>query len=295
MDADLTRIFAPRLPSPVTELRDDRLRRHGVRVLLKRDDLIHPDLPGNKWRKLKFNLAEARWLGHTTLLTFGGAHSNHIRAVAAAGRALGFATIGVIRGEERPPLNPSLAYAAAQGMRLTYLDRSAYRRKDSPDLAAALRRRHGDFYRIPEGGSNALAVKGCAELPGELDVDYDLVCCACGTGGTLAGIAAGLPGSARALGFQVLKGGDFLSAEVRRLQREAYGRSGGNWSIDADFHFGGFARSTPRLRSFIAEFGDRHGVDLDHVYNAKMLYGLFRLIEAGRFRSGTTIVAVKTG
>lgn len=295
MDPDLADTFAPRLPSPITELHDDRLARHGVRVLLKRDDLIHPDLPGNKWRKLKYNLSEARERGLSVLLTFGGAYSNHVRAVAAAGRALGFDTVGVIRGEEHLPLNPTLAFAAGQGMRLSYLDRSTYRRKTDAEVVARLRERFGEFYLIPEGGSNALAVGGCAELPGELDVDYDVVCCACGTGGTLAGIAAGLSEGKRALGFQVLKGGDFLSGEVRRLQDEAYGRVTGDWSVNADFHFGGYAKSTPELRDFIDDFQARHGIGLDHVYVAKMMYGVFRLVRDGRFPPGTTIVAVKTG
>ncbi|ADD41591.1 1-aminocyclopropane-1-carboxylate deaminase/D-cysteine desulfhydrase [Stackebrandtia nassauensis] len=295
MNPDVTRGLEPVLPSPVVELRDERLERHGVRVLVKRDDLIHPDVPGNKWRKLKYNLEVARERGFATLLTFGGAYSNHVRAVAAAGRALGFATVGVIRGEERLPLNPSLEFAVRQGMRLTYMDRTTYRRKTDADVVAGLRERFGEFYLIPEGGSNALAVKGCAELPGEIDVDYDLVCCASGTGGTLAGIAAGLPDGKRALGFQVLKGGDFLSEEVRRLQREAYGNVGDNWSINADFHFGGYAKRTPELLAFIDDFRARHGIELDRIYTAKMMCGTFRLVETKQIPAGTTAIAIIAG
>lgn len=295
VNADVMRGLEPVLPSPVEELHDERLERHGVRLLVKRDDLIHPHVPGNKWRKLKYNLQAARERGFTTLVTFGGAYSNHVRAVAAAGQALGFATVGVIRGEERLPLNPSLGFAAAQGMRLTYMDRSTYRRKTDADVVERLRERFGEFYLIPEGGSNALAVKGCAELPGEISVDYDLVCCACGTGGTLAGIAAGLPDGKRALGFQVLKGGDFLSEEVRRLQREAYGNVGDNWSVNADFHFGGYAKRTPELAVFIDDFRARHNIALDHVYVAKLMYGVFALAGTQRIPAGTTVVAIKTG
>ncbi len=289
MDIDLV------LPSPLEELLDDRPAGKGVRVWLKREDLIHPDLPGNKWRKLKYNLVAARRERSPTLLTFGGAYSNHIRATAAAGRHFGFATIGVIRGEEHLPLNPSLAYAVANGMRLTYLDRTTYRHKHDPSLLAALRSRFGPFYLLPEGGSNGPAVLGCAELVAEIDVDYDLICCPCGTGGTLAGVAAGLPPGRRAIGFAALKGAQYLNDEVSRLQHEAYGETRGDWRIDHDHHFGGFAKRPPDLAAFAADFTDRHGITLDQVYVAKMMYGLYTLTEHGAFPNGTRIVALITG
>ncbi|MDE3725031.1 pyridoxal-phosphate dependent enzyme [Nocardiopsis sp. N85] len=284
--------LAVRSPSPLTEIDDPRLR--GVRLWLKRDDLLHPEVPGNKWRKLHLNLREAHARGATTLLTFGGAYSNHIRAVAAAGRACGFATVGVIRGEERPPLNPTLEFAVKRGMRLTYLDRDAYRAKHTPEVVAALRDRFGDFHLLPEGGSNALAVRGCAPVAGEIGVDFDVLCCACGTGGTLAGVAAGLGPGRRALGFAVLKGGGFLADEVRRLQREA-GTVTDNWSIDADHHFGGFAKYPPELRAFVADFENRHGIEPERVYVAKMLAGIYDLAARGRLRPGTRVVALITG
>jgi 1-aminocyclopropane-1-carboxylate deaminase len=279
--------------SPLVELDDDRAGRFGVRLYLKRDDLLHPEVPGNKWRKLKYNLETAGKHGHARLLTFGGAYSHHIRAVATAGRIFGFETVGVIRGEEHLPLNDSLAYAVDQGMRLTYLDRSTYRRKTEPDVLAALAAEFGPSHVIPEGGSNGLGVRGCAELPAEIDVDVDVICCATGTGATLAGIAAGLPkGAQRAVGFAVLKGGQFLDDEVRRLQQEAFGSATANWSIDYDFHFGGYAKRTAAVDEFIADFEKRHHVTLDWVYEAKMMHGLFARVEEGVFASGTTIVAV---
>ncbi|MGW4638498.1 1-aminocyclopropane-1-carboxylate deaminase/D-cysteine desulfhydrase [Sphaerisporangium sp. NPDC004334] len=290
---------APRTPSPIAELRDDRLG--GVRLFLKRDDLLDPELPGNKWRKLKYNLAEAARLRHGTLLTFGGAYSNHIRATAAAGRRFGFATIGVIRGEEHLPLNPTLAGAAARGMRLTYLDRTAYRAKHTSETIARLRAEWGEFYLLPEGGSNALAARGCAELPAEIDAQlaaaggFDAVCCACGTGGTLAGIAGGLPPGRRAVGFPVLKGGEYLAGEVERLQREAFGAPTSNWSLECGFHFGGYARRTPELDAFAGDFHERHGLRLDRVYIAKMMYGIFALAARGDFAPGARVVAVVTG
>lgn len=282
-----------RLPSPLTELHDKRLEPHGLRLYLKRDDLIHSEVPGNKWRKLKYNVLAAKQRGHTQLLTFGGAFSNHIRAVAAAGQALGFATVGIIRGEEHLPLNDSLAYAVSKGMRLSYMDRSAYRQKSEPEVLAALVDQFGPSYLVPEGGSNAPGMRGSAELPGELDIDFDVICCACGTGTTLAGVAAGLEGRRqRALGFAVLKGGRFLDDEVRRLQHDAFDAVTDNWSIDVDFHFGGYAKRTAALDEFIADFQGRHDITLDWVYEAKMMSGLFTRIAEGAFSSGTTIVAV---
>ncbi|TDD21422.1 1-aminocyclopropane-1-carboxylate deaminase/D-cysteine desulfhydrase [Nonomuraea diastatica] len=247
-----------------------------VRVFLTHDD--------NKPRKLKHNL------DHPRLLTFGGAYSNHIRAVAEAGRRHGIETIGVIRGEEHRPLNPALAHAAACGMTLTYLDRASYRLKHTDEVQARLRERWGDDVMIlPEGGSNAAAVRGCAELPAEIIEDYDVICCPVGTGGTLAGISAGLPEGRRAIGFAVLKGAGFLAGEVARLQREAYGRTWSNWEINQDYHFGGYAKSTPDLERFIAKYR------VERIYVAKMLYGILDLAHQGAFDPGTRVVAVVTG
>ncbi|MGJ6960474.1 1-aminocyclopropane-1-carboxylate deaminase/D-cysteine desulfhydrase [Streptosporangium sp. G11] len=281
--------------SPLVELDDLRLARAGVRVILKRDDLVHPLLPGNKWRKLKYNLARAAELGHETLLTFGGAYSNHVRAVAAAGARFGFRSVGVIRGEEHLPLNDVLAFAADSGMRLVYMDRTTYRAKDTAPVVEALRREFGRFYLLPEGGSNEEAVRGCAELPGEIDVPFDVVCCPVGTGGTLAGIAAGLAPGRRALGFSVLRGGRFLASDVARLQTAAYGEVSGNWAIDCDFHAGGYARRAPELDAFADDFARRHGMSLDRIYVAKMMWGIFTLAERGAFPGNTTVVAVVTG
>jgi 1-aminocyclopropane-1-carboxylate deaminase len=284
-----------RVPSPVESLSDDFLCDLGIRVLLKRDDLIHPEVPGNKWRKLKYNLAEAADAGWRVILTFGGAYSNHIRATAAAGFHCNFSTIGIIRGEEHLPLNPSLAYAVSKGMRLSYLDRATYRRKTEPLVIDALRRRFGPFYLLPEGGTNELAVRGCSEVPAEIEQDFDVICCPCGTGGTLAGISAGLKQGQRAIGFSALKGGGFLADEVAELQRRTFGRCSDNWSIEDRFHFGGFARRTSELDGFIADFRARHKLNLEWIYVAKMMYGIYALSKEGKFTPGTCIVALITG
>lgn len=279
------------VPSPLVEL--EELER-GVRVLLKRDDLIHPELPGNKWRKLKHNLRDAAEAGATRLLTFGGAYSNHLLATAAAGHHFGFETVGVVRGEEHLALNDVLRAAAGHGMRLTYLDRTAYRAKADPAVLDDLRRAWGEFFLIPEGGANPAGVRGCAELVAEIERPFDVVACAVGTGATLAGIAAGLGPGQRAIGFSALKG-EFPPADVARLQREAFGRELGEWSVDTGYHFGGFARRTRELDAFIDEFERRHGVRLDWVYEAKMMFGLRERIRGGEFPEGTTVVAVIAG
>ncbi|MET9504741.1 pyridoxal-phosphate dependent enzyme [Streptomyces sp. NPDC006622] len=285
----------PRLPSPLEEVADERFTRHGVRLLLKRDDLIHPQLIGNKWRKLVPNLEAA---AGRPVLTFGGAYSNHLRATAAAGRLLGLTTVGVVRGDELAdrPLNPSLARCAADGMRLHFVDRAAYRRKTDPGtLAAVLRAADAeDAYVVPEGGSNAAAVRGCRALGEELRDHADVVALACGTGGTLAGLAAGLGAGRRVLGIPVLKGG-FLGAGIRALQSEAFGGPAGDWRLDERFHFGGYARTTPALDAFAEDFEQRHGLPVERLYVAKSLYALVVLVGEGAFPPGTRLAAVVTG
>ncbi|MEV8016340.1 pyridoxal-phosphate dependent enzyme [Streptomyces sp. NPDC086554] len=287
----------PRLPTPLQEVEDARFARHGVRLTLKRDDLIHPDLPGNKYRKLALNLEAALAADHPALLTFGGAYSNHLRATAAAGRLLGMPTVGIVRGDELAdrPLNPSLARCAADGMRLHFIDRSTYRRKTEPEVLAALLHETGAdaSYVIPEGGSNPLAVQGCTALGEELRGHTDLAAVACGTGGTLAGLAAGLAPDQRALGIPVLKGG-FLGDDITELQRRTFGAPTPNWRLDDRFHCGGYARTTPELTAFADDFEDRHGLSVERVYVAKLLYALTALSEEGAFPRGTTVTAVIT-
>jgi 1-aminocyclopropane-1-carboxylate deaminase len=281
-----------RLPSPLQQLHDDRLA--GVRLLLKRDDLIHPEITGNKWRKLKYLLADARAARASTLLTFGGAYSNHLRAVAAAGRICDFTTIGVVRGEEEP-YNAMLDAAVADGMRLHYMDRATYRHKAEPEVIGALRRRFGDFYLVPEGGSTPFAIPGCRELVDEIEQPFDVIMCPVGTGGTLAGISAGVASGQRALGVSVLKGASSLDDEVRSLQLTATGRVAQNWTIEHRFHCGGFARRSAELDDFLRDFDRRHGLRLDHVYVGKLMLGVFTLVAEGAFPVGTTVVAVVTG
>ena len=288
-------------PTPLVRLRSGAADRAGVGLYLKRDDLIHPQISGNKWRKLKYNLLEAHRQGHRTLLTFGGAYSNHLYAVAAAGRDFGFGTVGLVRGEETFPLNPTLTFARQCGMTLQYVPRPQYRDKTDAGWLASLRERFGDFYLLPEGGSNALAVRGVAELVAEIDLAWSYLCCPCGTGGTLAGLVAGAAGHGQVVGFSALKGGDFLRPEVGQLLREYEALKGqpvaahANWHVQTGYHFGGYARVQPSLLAFIRRFEGENGIPLEQVYTAKMLYGMEDLLGKGFFGRGTAVVALHTG
>ncbi|MCS6885697.1 MAG: pyridoxal-phosphate dependent enzyme [Acidobacteriota bacterium] len=276
-----------KLPTPVIEIFDPVFKRCGVRVLVKRDDLVHEQVQGNKWRKLKYNLLRAKELGYKRIVTFGGAYSNHVYAVSAAGWLLGFETVAIIRGEERP-FNHVLSKAVAFGMKLEYLSRREYRRKDSPE-ALRLLERYSPCYVLPEGGTNHLAVEGVSELIAELNFDYDYICCACGTGGTLAGLVSGLAGRRYCIGVSVLKGGGFLLDEVRRFT------SHDNYCVLLDYHFGGYAKTKPPLQNFIEEFVFRHGIPLEPVYTGKLFYAVYDLVRQGAFKRGSTIVLLHTG
>lgn len=283
------------LSTPLTEIYDDLLTDKQVRILVKREDLTDRFISGNKWYKLKYNLIEAKKKGYNTLLTFGGAFSNHIHATAAAGKKYGFNTIGIIRGEEHSPLNPTLQFAQANGMHLEYIDRSSYRKKYDSELIKIWKDKFGDFYLIPEGGSNALAVKGCAEIISSINVKYDFICSACGTGGTLAGLILGLDNKKFVLGFSVLKGGEFLYQNIKH-HLQYYGVADkNNWQVNLDYHFGGYAKITNELVAFCNEFYQKHNIIIEPIYTGKMFFGLFDLINQDYFPAGTTIIAIHTG
>lgn len=282
--------------TPVVEIPAREAELSGVRVLVKREDLNHPYVSGNKWWKLRYNLERALSGGYDTLLTFGGAYSNHIYATAAAARELGLKSVGVIRGEQVVPLNPTLAFAKDCGMKLYFISREDYRKKSEDSFTESLREKFGDVYLIPEGGSNALAVKGCKEFATEKlsSIPFDYVCVATGTGGTLAGIVAGLGGVKTAMGFSVLKNGDFLNDEVRKFLPNS-GNKYSNWHIQTGFHFGGYAKQTPELNHFILKMKQEHDLPLDLVYTGKMVAGVFELIKKKYFARGSTILLIHTG
>ena len=287
-------------PSPLQRLQSPLLEQANIQLYVKRDDLIHPQFGGNKWRKLKYNLEYAREKQFDTLLTFGGAWSNHIYATAAAGKYFGFSTVGLIRGEEHKPLNTTLSFAKDCGMQLHYINRAEYRQKAEAAYQNKIKQQFGNVYILPEGGSNSLALRGCAEtvkeISNEIEKPFDFVCCASGTGATLAGLISAINPGQIAIGFSALKGGEFLNHEVETfLQREKTTSSTKNWRIETGFHFGGYAKINDALIQFMSEFQLQYGFALDAVYTGKMFYGLFELIKAKRFKPGTSIIAIHSG
>lgn len=267
-----------------------------MQLSLKREDLNDATIQGNKWLKLKPNLELARQQGYKKLLTFGGCYSNHIYATAAAGQRFGFETIGIIRGPEPKQYSPTLQFAQKAGMQLHFIDRSLYRKISELQTQQAISRPFQPAYILPEGGSNALAVSSCAEYARSLPQDYDIICCACGTGGTLAGLIQGLNHSKKVIGFPVLKGGDFLYSDIQSyLSAGNRHQSYNNWSLISDYHFGGYGRCTSPLENFIIEFYQQQEILLEPVYTGKMLFALFDLIEKGYFQKNTRILAIHSG
>ena len=283
----------PKIPSPLERLDSSLLPDNDVQVWVKRDDLIHPEVSGNKWRKLKYNIKALESDAH--VLTFGGAYSNHVRAVAAAGKLYGFKTTAIIRGELVEPLNPVLAYATAQGMKLLPTSRADYRKRHDATWIEALQLRTGATDVWPEGGSNALAIKGVKEIWGELDQAFDAVCVPVGTGGTLAGLVAGALENTSVFGVSVLKGGEFLRDDVRGLLADAGERECSTWSIELDYHFGGYAKSTAELREWVSRFSARFGIPLEPVYSGKLFFALYDMIAKGRFSPGSKVLIIHTG
>ena len=267
-------------------------------------DIIHPYISGNKWYKLKYNLEEAKKKNKGTLVTFGGAYSNHIAATAAAGKEFGFNTIGVIRGEElatsprlsddpllkqeraEQPLNHTLRFAKGCGMQLHFVSRGDYRKRDSPEFLKLIPELPNDYYLLPEGGTNELAIKGCAEILSLIDIPFDFICCPVGTGGTIAGIISSLKKNQKAIGFSVLKGLEFPFSSPSPLQEG---------DIVTDYHFGGYAKHTPELLKFIDDFEKQNNIPLEQVYTGKMMFGIYDLIKKNHFLKNSTVIAIHTG
>jgi len=283
------------------ELKFPFLEKAGVSLHIKRLDRIDDHVQGNKYFKLKYNLEKAKELRNDAILTFGGAWSNHIYSTAAAGKEFGFKTIGVIRGEEPAEYSDTLKFAEKCGMKLHFISRAEYREKNEDYFKAWLRDLHGSVYIIPEGGSSFLGVNGCMEILTDEDRDFDLITTSCGTGATLSAIVLTLKDNQKAWGFPALKGGEFLREEINSftgwtLGDPAIGKEfDEKYDLITDYHFGGFAKTTPHLLAFMREFEDATGIPLDPIYTGKMMYGLLELIAHGKVKSGTKILAIHTG
>lgn len=267
------------------------LKEKNIVLALKREDLIHPLISGNKFRKLKYNLLEAIRLGHDSILTFGGAFSNHIVATAAAAKNSNLKAIGIIRGEEignKWVNNPTLKLAYENGMQFKFVSRETYRNKENSEFLESLKEEFGTFYMVPEGGTNSLAIKGCEEILVDSDSDFVIVSVCVGTGGTMAGLINAANKNQRILGFPVLKG-DFFQDKLNKLTIR------NNWTINSEYHFGGYGKIDENLVRFINEFKEQTNIPLDPIYTGKMMYGLLDMIKNDNFARGTRILAIHTG
>lgn len=308
MFAGMIGLNLPTPVTPLTSLSGFGLEEYGVSLDMKRDDLIHPFISGNKWRKLKYLLKDARSQQKRVLVTFGGAWSNHLLATACAGALFGFGTIGFVRGDEKVS-NPLLAMCRMYGMELRFVDRGRYRDKRMlfDELAATEARPTGpvsgnvsgsdrmtaeDLYFVDEGGYAAGALAGCAEIVQELTTEYDHIFCACGTGTTLAGLSLGLQQagcSTQLHGVPVLAGGEFIAENIRELYTDAV------FQLHTDYHFGGYAKTKPELLQFIRTFCSQTGILIEPVYTGKLCYAVLDLIRMGNFERGCKILILHTG
>ncbi len=272
------------------------LDERGISLVVKREDEIHPYISGNKYRKLKYNLKEAQKQGLKTLLSFGGAYSNHISALSFAGKIHGFETVGIIRGDELGhdlnktlDQNSTLKFAHENGMRFNFISRENYREKESPEFLEKLKGQFGNFYLIPEGGTNELAVKGCEEILKEEDEQFDFVCVAVGTGGTISGLIKKAAEHQKILGFPSLKGA-FLEAIIKEKVNDSK-----NWKLIHEYHFGGYAKINENLISFINDFYQQTTIPLDPIYTGKMMFGIMDLVQKDFFNRNSSILMIHTG
>ncbi|MCW8935963.1 MAG: pyridoxal-phosphate dependent enzyme [Gammaproteobacteria bacterium] len=281
------------LPSPITQIHNQLLDSKNIKLFIKRDELIHPVIQGNKWRKLKHNLLDAEKKQQDTLLSFGGAYSNHLHALAAAGNQLNLKTIGIIRGEAPKHLNPCLQDMQHWGMQLKFISRLEYKQKTSIEFLNNLKQAFGDFYLIPEGGNNSAGMKGCAELLDELDDKYDVICCEVGSGTMLSSLIQNNKiAETKYLGFAVMKNPQ-LDNEIKESLIEKSDST--TWEINHHYHFGGFAKTSPELDEFIINFKLKHNIQLEPVYSGKMLWGILDLLKLDYFKPGTRILAIHGG
>lgn len=268
------------------------LTEKGLNLYIKRDDLLHPLVNGNKWRKLKYNLAQMQELNKTELLTFGGAFSNHIHACAAAGKLFNLTTHAIVRGPELDESNPTIQFAKNCGMQLHVVSRLEYKLRHDPTYLENLQAKFPHAYILPEGGTNSFAIPGCAELVSGLP-KHDYLFCPTGSGGTLAGLIQGSEATTQVVGVAVLKQADYLKSEIKKLSTKAQAQD--NWQLLTQFHDGGYGKFSPALWQFCQMMTRHHNLPLEPIYSGKMMYAIWQLIEQNFFPIGSSIVAIHTG
>lgn len=287
----LEQLFAP---APLVRIVDAELDAAQIELWIKRDDLLHPVISGNKWRKLKYILNHALWLGADSIVSMGGAYSNHLHALAFAGKALGLKTAAFVRGQPPATLNPTLLDLHDWGMKLRFVSREEYRRLRNYKTHDSLPGLKPGQYWLPEGGATDLALQGVADTVAEIDIDFDLLAVACGTGATMAGLIASSSATSRILGVSALKNAGFLIYDVQQLLK-SQNISRENWQIALDYHCGGFAKTTPDLLKFIRQFRARHDIPLEPVYTGKMTFAVYDLIKQGYMKPGQRVILLHTG
>lgn len=268
------------------------LKERDIYLGIKRDDLLHPQISGNKWRKLKYNLARMQELNKTELLTFGGAFSNHLHACAAAGKEFNLVTHVIVRGPELDNNNPTIQFAQQCGMNLHVVNRLEYRQRNNPEYLKEIQARFPNAYIIPEGGTNEFAIQGCIELAQSLP-QHDYLVCPTGSGGTLAGLIEGSELTTQVIGIAVLKQAEYLKSEICKLSNKAKTQT--NWQLMTDFHGGGYGKFTPELWQFCQYMNNTHNLPLEPIYSGKMMHALWQLIEQDYFPTGSKIIAIHTG
>jgi 1-aminocyclopropane-1-carboxylate deaminase len=267
------------------------IRNSSVALFIKREDRIHPFVSGNKYRKLKYNLEFAKVHGQTHLITFGGAYSNHIAAVAFAGKENNLKTLGIIRGEElvdKIDENPTLKFAQDCGMQFKFVTREQYKLKESASFLNRLSIKYPNAYILPEGGTNIHAIKGCEEILSLDDSCFDFICCSVGTGGTVSGIINSSLSHQKVLAFPSLKG-DFIQKDISKFAKKS------NWEVISKYHFGGYGMVNSELIDFINQFYHKYNIPLDPIYTGKMVFGVIDLINTNYFPENSKILMIHTG
>ena len=286
-------MFNLNIPSSISKIKNDFLQKKSIKLFIKRDDLIHDVISGNKWRKLKYNFREANLRGCDNILSFGGAHSNHLHALSYACNKMNFKSIGVVRGKQNSHLNSTLSFCKKNNMSLHYVSRSDYQNhKYSDEMMKRLKKIFGDYYVIPEGGCNLLGVKGCEEILEEIDLDFDVLCCAVGTGCTASGLINSMNPHQYLIGFCPFKK---VFEQKHNILKYSDVKLSSNWELISDSDFGGFGKINVNLTNFIREFYLEFNIKLDLVYMGKLFYYLFTLIRNDFFKKDTRILVLHSG
>jgi len=291
------------IPLPLQRVLIQEFDEKNIELYVKRDDLIHPEVSGNKWRKLKFNIEQARFKGKDKIITFGGAHSNHIAATAKASEIYGLKSIGIIRGEDADFDNYTLSFARSCGMKLIAVSRSEYRNADSWDYKELLKTKYHNFYLIPQGGANYYGVNGCIEIVNEIEAEINphAIYVPCGTATTLSGMILGNKAQRKIFGVSALKGGEFLLNDVRKNLMEVYSdKETVEYALDqvsllTDYHFGGFAKVKEGLIEFMRNFYRQSEIKLDPIYTAKAAYAMLDKVRNKHNKEPEKWVLIHTG